>query len=392
MLEQQLSPQSAPLARPLRLLIVAPSLEMLGGQAIQASRLLNRLREEPGLEVGFLPINPRLPGGLRRFQTIKYLRTLVTSITYVASLFCQVWKYDVVHVFSAAYFSFILSPTPAILIGRLYGKKLILNYHSGEAEDHLTRWRRLVIPIIRLVDEIAVPSSYLVEVFSKFGLSAKPISNLIDMDKFCFRERHPLRSIFLSNRNFEVHYGVDRVLRAFAIIQQRIPQAQLIIAGDGPERDALRRLARELKLRNIRFVGRVEPERITELYDSADVFLNGSEIDNQPLSILEAFACGLPVVTTNAGGIAGMVHNGITGLLVPKGAADQLAASALRLFEDPDLARRVVSGAYQESLKYQWENLGEQWLRLYQELGSSERALRSDADREGVSTAHRVDT
>src|SRR5712671_2584691 len=113
----------------LRVLIVAPSFDILGGQAVQAARLLERLKQEPGLEVGFLAVNPRLPGVLRKLQAIKYVRTVVTSIVYIASLFSRVWKYDVIHIFSASYFSFVLAPTPALLIGRLYGKKLLLNYH-----------------------------------------------------------------------------------------------------------------------------------------------------------------------------------------------------------------------------------------------------------------------
>src|SRR5258708_2982504 len=190
-------------AKPLRVLIVAPSFDILGGQAVQAGRLLDRLRQEPGLDVGFLAINPRLPGVLRKLQAIKYVRTIVTSFAYVASLLGRLWKYDVIHIFSASYFSFVLAPTPAILIGKLYRKGLLLNYHSGEAEDHLQRWRGSAIPTIRLVDEVVVPSEYLVRVFADFGLHAKPIYNLIETDTFRFRERRPLRPVFLSNRNFE---------------------------------------------------------------------------------------------------------------------------------------------------------------------------------------------
>jgi hypothetical protein len=125
-----------------RVLMVAPSFDILGGQSVQAARLLDRLSEESSLEVSFLPINPRLPGVLRYLQKIKYVRTVVTSIVYIATLLLRVYRYDVIHVFSASYFSFVLAPTPAILIGRLFGRKVLLNYHSGEADDHLRRWRR----------------------------------------------------------------------------------------------------------------------------------------------------------------------------------------------------------------------------------------------------------
>jgi hypothetical protein len=69
-------PDSA--SKRLRVLIVAPSLGILGGQAVQAARLLARLREEPSIEVAFLPVNPQLPGPLMKLQTIKYVRTVVT--------------------------------------------------------------------------------------------------------------------------------------------------------------------------------------------------------------------------------------------------------------------------------------------------------------------------
>src|SRR6185295_15326700 len=167
-----------------RVLVIGASFDILGGQSIQAVRLMDRLREQPNIEVGFLPINPRLPGLLRFLQRIKYVRTVVTSIAYLLSLLLQTYRYHVLHVFSASYLSFVLSPTPAILMGKLYGRKVLLNYHSGEAEDHLARWRRTAIPTIRLADSLIVPSDYLVRVFADFGLEAHAIFNLIDTNRF----------------------------------------------------------------------------------------------------------------------------------------------------------------------------------------------------------------
>ena len=348
-----------------RVLIVAPSFAILGGQSVQAARLLERLSLEPSLEVGFLPINPRLPFGLHHLQRIKYVRTLVTSIAYVLSLLLRVYKYDVIHVFSASYFSFVLAPTPAILIGKLYRRKVLLNYHSGEAEDHLCRWRRTAIPTIQLVDSVVVPSEYLVRVFASFGLKATAIYNLIDTSKFRFRERVPLRPVFLSNRNLESHYGVDRVLRAFALVQQKLPEASLTIAGDGSQSRALKTLAEDLGLRNTRFIGQVAPFAIADVYDAADIFMNGSEIDNQPLSILEAFSCGLPVVTTDAGGIPDIVEDGRTGMVVACGDYAELANRAMRLLNDPALTKQIVEQARQECLKYSWEAVRDAWMNVY---------------------------
>jgi len=336
---------------------------------VQAQRLMSRLQTEPSLEIGFLPINPRLPGVLRKLQAIKYVRTIVTSFMYCATLLARVRKYDVVHTFSASYFSFVLAPTPAILIAKLYGKKVLLNYHSGEAADHLARWSRTAIPTMRLADEIAVPSEYLVRVFAQHDLQARAIFNIIGIDTFRFRERRPLRQIFLSNRNLESHYGVDRVLRAFAIIQHSLPEARLTVAGDGSQRRALEHLARELNLRQVEFTGQIDQDKVFAQYDAADIYLNGSEIDNQPLSLLEAFACGLPVITTNAGGIPDIVTHEQTGLMVECGDYEAMASEALRLLNDAALAKQIASEARADCQKYSWEAVRGQWLEMYEELG-----------------------
>ncbi|MGH9901533.1 MAG: glycosyltransferase family 4 protein [Pyrinomonadaceae bacterium] len=351
-----------------RVLMVAPSLDILGGQAVQAERLLARLREEPSLDVDFLPINPRLPGVLGRLQSIKYVRTLLTETAYCAALLARVRAYDVVHIFSASYFSFVLAPTPAILAAMLYGKKTVLNYHSGEADDHLRRWSRTAVPTIRMADAVAVPSGYLVDVFKSFGLEARSIFNIVDTDRFRFRERQPLRPVFLSNRNFEPHYNVACVLRAFSIIQKRFPEARLTVAGDGGQRRELERLARELGLRDTEFVGRVPQARMPELYEAADIYLNSPDIDNMPVSVIESFASGLPVVTTDAGGIPYIVTDEETGLLVGRDDHESMAAGAIRLLEDGELASRITRAGHAECRKYAWEAVRDEWIKLYREL------------------------
>ncbi|HVH68734.1 MAG TPA: glycosyltransferase family 4 protein [Gemmatimonadales bacterium] len=355
--------------RPIRVCLVAPSLDVPGGQAIQAARLSRGLRQLGSIAVGFVPINPKLPGVLRLLQRVRYVRTVVTSLRYVWALLVSLAKYDIIHVFSASYFSFVLAPTPAVLLGKWYGKHVILNYRSGEAEDHLRRWRRTALPVMRLADAVIVPSGYLVGVFARAGLRARAVPNVVDFEQFRFRERPPLRPLFLSNRDFAPHYNVACVLRAFATIQRSYPHARLTVAGDGEQRGALMRLARELELHNVEFVGRVAPDRMARLYDAADVLLNAPNVDNMPGSLLEAFASGLPVVTTDAGGIPYIVRDGETGLMVRRGDHEAMAAAALRLLSDPALAGRLITRARDECRrKYAPEVVLAEWRKVYESL------------------------
>jgi len=353
-----------------RVLIVAPSVKILGGQALQAACLLNHLNDERAIEGGFVPHNPALPWPLKWLQSIKYVRTIVTSLMYWSLLLWNVPKYDVIHVFSASYFSFLLAPAPAMMIAKLFRKKCVLNYHSGEAEDHLRCWPRTAIPLVRLADSITVPSEYLVQLFAKFGVEARAISNTIDVHHFNYHERPSLEPRFLSNRNLYPLYNVACVLKAFAIVQKEYPQASLVLAGDGSERANLERLAKQLELKNVVFTGLVPPAEMPKLYDAADVFLNSSDIDNMPGSILESFASGLPVVTTNAGGIPYMVSHEQTGLLVRRGDHEALAECALRLLKDPEFANDMTKRAYVDIGKYTWPAVRNDWLDLYQKLAN----------------------
>lgn len=350
---------------PIRVLIVAATLPIVGGQTVQAERLRQRLNLEPNVVVEIQSVNPVF---LPRLQRIKYIRTAITSARYLAELMMRIPAFDVIHVFSASYTSFVLSPTPALLVSLLFSKPTILNYHSGEAEDHLSRWKRTAVPTMRMFDRIVVPSKYLVEVFERFGLHAEAIFNFIETERFKFRERNFQCPVLLSNRNFETHYGVDNTLRAFRIIQNAIPGARMIVVGDGPQREQLLNLAKELCLTNIEFRGAVNPDKMPGIYDEADIFLNSSIIDNMPLSILEAFSSGLPVVTTGAGGIPFIVEDRKTALVIGVNDPNELATSALELIRDQQLARDLAHRARNEVNRYRWAEVKKRWLAVYEEL------------------------
>jgi glycosyltransferase involved in cell wall biosynthesis len=344
-------------------------MSILGGQAVAAQRLLERLRDVPGLEVEFLPHDPRSSWMLRQLQRVKYVRTVATSIAYVTSLLRRLPSYDVVHVFSASYWSFLLAPAPAVLIGKWLGKQVVVNYRSGEAEDHLTRWPRTSVPTLLRADAVVTPSGYLVDVFARFGVHAESIANFVDPASVRYRRRDVLRPVFLSNRNFQKLYNVPCVLRAFALIQQRLPDARLIVVGDGPERANVHEVARSLGLANVQFEGPVQPTEMGRWYDEADVYLNASSIDNMPNSIIEAFACGLPVVTTRAGGIPYIVDHERNGLLVDCDDHEALAAATLRLIEDASLAQWLIASGLDDVLRlYTWSAVGERWSALYRRL------------------------
>jgi glycosyltransferase involved in cell wall biosynthesis len=347
--------------------IVAPHVTKSGGgQALHAAGLAQHLGRE-GYSVRVLPIDPEFPPGAGWVRRVPYLRTLLNQSLYLPSL-STLRRSDIVHVSSCSYWSFLLAPLPAMLMGRLFGKPVVLNYHSGEAADHLARWGLLVHPWLSLADEIVVPSQYLRQVFASHGYDTRVIHNTVDTSRFVYRVRDPLRPRLLSTRNFEWYYGVDQTLRAFKLIQCAYPDATLEIAGAGSRDGALRELARSLGVTGVRFLGPVAPSDMPALHERADILINSSLIDNQPLSILEAMASGLPIVSTGTGDIPNMIEHGVSGTIVPPKDPAAMAAAVVFLLRFPASARAMASRAVGRLDQYSWARVGAQWSALYSDV------------------------
>lgn len=347
-----------------RILIVAPSLNIMGGQAVQADLLLRNFRRED-VAADFQPHDPVPWWPLNYLTRIKYLRTVIVSVFYLGGLLRRIPRHDVIHVFSASYLSFLLAPAPAILIAKLFGKRCILNYRSGEADDHLTRWRRSCHWIIRKADLIVVPSGYLVEIFGRHGFRAEAIFNISDFNIFKFRDRASVAPRVLVARNLEPLYDIETALRAFARFRDRYPQATIKIVGSGSDERRLRRLVADERIAGVTFTGRVEREAMARLFDEADIFLNASVIDNMPVAIIEAFYCGLPVVTTNAGGIPYVVRDRENGLLCAMRDDDALAQALVTVMEDSQLRAAIIAGGRADAARFSWEQVREQWAGVY---------------------------
>jgi len=358
----------------LNVAIVAPSLAIMGGQAVQAKRLLQAWEGDPDVRAWLVPVNPVPPGPFRHLRRFRFLRTLATQATYWPLLLRELRRADVVHVFSASYFSFLLAPLPAALVARALGKPVVMNYRSGEAPDHLNR-SAIARAVLRSVDRNVVPSTFLQEVFARFGIAADVVPNIIDLERFGFRRRDPLRPRLVSTRNFESLYNVSCTLRAFKEVQARFPGASLTLVGAGTEEACLRQLAASLELRNVEFAGTVAPEAIWRYYADADIYIQTPDIDNMPSSVMEAFASGCAVVATAAGGVPAILTDGVHGLLVPCGDHRAAGAGIISLLENPDLAHRLAAGARASCDRYQWSAVRDLWLSVYRGVAESPHPL-----------------
>jgi glycosyltransferase involved in cell wall biosynthesis len=361
----ELQNQVSTLKMLLRVAIVGPPLSVLfGGQEVQAAALVSQWQNDPEVSAAFVASRPAFPRALALLDRVPYLRTLARLPLYIFRLFRDVGKVELVHIFAGSFGTFLAATGPAFVVARLRGKRIILHYHSGRGDEHLGR-SVLARHILRACDGVVVPSEYLAASFRKHGISSLVVPNLVDPGMYPYCLRDPLQPRLLCTRNLEAHYGVDIVVRAFAMVQQEFPEASLCVVGSGQQERIVAELVRKLALNHVQIVGAVHPQDMPAVYCQADIFVNGSYIDCSPVSILEAFCSGLPVVTTAAGGIPHLVDHGRTGFICPSGNWVALAESVIQLLRHQDLAGSISENARQQAELHSWNVLRMLWLAVY---------------------------
>jgi glycosyltransferase involved in cell wall biosynthesis len=299
---------------------------------------------------------------------IPVLRAACRLVPYLYRLWCASARVDVVHVLANSGWAWHLFAAPAICIARLRQAAVIVNYHGGNAETFFARAPSHVLKLLALSSLRVMPSPYLQRVFAQHGLSSEVIPNIVDLSRFkpSSTGAATLQPHIVVTRNLEAIYDIDTAIRAMERIRQRVPSARMTIAGSGPEMERLQALVGQLgQGAAIHFAGRLSGDEIAKLVQSATCMVNPSTVDNMPVSILEAFACGVPVVSTSAGGIPDMLMDGVAGLLVPVGNDSAMADAVLRILQNPLLAMQLSSMGLVEAEKYSWTKVRRQWLDAY---------------------------
>ena len=342
-------------------LIIGPSPPPYGGMALQGSALAARLQAD-GVDVEFLATNPCVPKLVAR---IKGVRTVLQFFIFLWELCHALLRREVVHLLAASHWYFVLRVAPTVFLSRYFGRRVILNYRGGEAPTFFASYRWLVLPVLRRVDQIVVPSAYLQRVFADHGFSASIIANFVDLRRFRFRQREALTPNLLVNRSLEPLYNVRMAIEAFAIIKSKYPAARLEVVGAGSEEVTLKDWVVKAGVPNVCFHGAVPNESMPGYLEKADVILNPSNADNMPISLLEAFAAGVPVVTTNVGGIPDMVGSEEAALLVDPGDSTAMAQKVEDLLNAPQKVRSVTTRAKALSDQTSWDRVGRLWLEIY---------------------------
>lgn len=214
------------------------------------------------------------------------------------------------------------------------------------------------------------PSIYLGRAFKKYNYPVKVVPNFIELEKYPFRLRDSIRPTLLGVRSFHHIYNPMLALEILFVLRRNYPDARLCMVG--PDKDGsleiVKARAKSLNLIDcIEFTGRLSKTDWISKSSSYDIFINTTNFDNMPVSVLEAMALGFPIISTRVGGIPDLIENGKNGLLVDAGIAEAFVQRIIDLVESPALTRLLSKEARLFAETFSWENVKPYWVELFTE-------------------------
>lgn len=248
----------------------------------------------------------------------------------------------------------------------LFEIKYIPILHGGDLISRFNRSKKASTSLLAKAFVIVSPSKYLKEEVSGLAFNnVVYIPNSLDLKSYKFKLRKELRPKLLWVRAFDEIYNPMMAIKAFQLIHERFPNAHLCMVG--PDKDGTLEICKKYALSNnlnITFKGKLKKEKWIQLSDDFSIFLNTSFIDNIPVSVLEAMALGLPVISTNVGGISYIIEGGKSGALVNAGDELAMSKAICYLLENQESAQKISLDAKLNLENYSWEYVKNEWFKI----------------------------
>lgn len=337
----------------MKILLISPTLKGIGGIAQHARDLIKFLQEH-GHQVDVISSEntPIIP-----FKKLKNPSFLISS--FLKTKFMK--NYDIVHA---------LHPIAALAMKNISAKK-ILTIHGvyseqigllhGELSSKLSN--RYEKNALGWTDAITAGSKDAYEYYNKLGSNVYYIPNAIDINSLPAGSdsRYEKQIIFAGRLSKE-----KGILTILETIKELPSDIHLLIIGSGPEENAVVESTKNKE--NVHFLGYQPKEKTIPLIRGSTALIQPSFAEGISATLLEAMACKTPIITTNIGGNKELLGNNNVGILIEPGDSKILLKKILALVNDKNLQEKISASAYTEVQKYDWSNIGQRYVDLYEKV------------------------
>jgi len=251
-------------------------------------------------------------------------------------------------------------------IARLFNVKYIPILHGGDLPNRLNKNPYLCRLIFKYAYKNVAPSNYLLEKFKEKGFTNSTfIPNSIALKEYEFKERKNIQPKLLWVRAFAKIYNPKMAVEVFRLLKEKYPEAMLTMVGPDKDGSLLKtqEFAKGLNL-EVNFTGKLSRKEWTDLASEYDIFINTTHFDNTPVSVIEAMALGLPVVTTNVGGIPYLLTDKENALLVTDNIPTEMTTAIENLLKNNEMVQKLTSKAKVLVFTMDWQAVKLKWKEL----------------------------
>ncbi|EMI17645.1 glycosyl transferase group 1 [Rhodopirellula maiorica SM1] len=255
------------------------------------------------------------------------------------------------------------------------GKPYALSLRGGNLPEFGRRWPRRVGRLLRHATVVTTPSDYLKQRMEIYRNDIQLLPNPLNLSRYPFHLRDKPTAKLVWVRSFHHLYNPTLAIQLIADLQHVYPDIQLTMVGpdkgDG-SLQATQQAAHDLGVSDrVQFTGGIPKTQIPDYLAQSDVFINTTNFDNTPVSVLEAMACGLCVVSTDVGGMPDLVDHNQNALLVPPGDPAAMGTAVRRVLDEDGFAEKLSRNAHAFASQFDWPAILPKWVRLFETLNEN---------------------
>jgi glycosyltransferase involved in cell wall biosynthesis len=279
------------------------------------------------------------------------------------------WRatYDIAYIEVYSGLAFIWAAKVSKLLSYL-GKPFVLGLHGGGLPQFAVKHPKRVRKLLASAQVVVAPSGYLRWGLKEYCSNIEEIPNGIEISRYAFSLRKRVRPKLVWLRAFHEIYNPTMAVAVLADLSNEFPELSLEMVGSDKDGSlaVVKRMAEQFGVyKRLSTPGNIDKKDVPTYLNESDIFLNTTDIDNTPVSVVEAMACGLCIVSTNVGGIPHLLEHNKTALLVEPNDVKAMSAAVARLVTEPGLAQELSSNARSRAEQFDWNIVLPKWQDIF---------------------------
>lgn len=293
----------------------------------------------------------------KKNQLLRILDMLLTIVKYRKSI-----RYILIDTYSTRNFYYALACSQ---LARVFKLKYIPILHGGNLPSRLKNSTKYCDLIFKYSYKNIAPSNYLKNAFEDKGYETIFIPNVLEINNYKFKKRKEFSPRLLYVRAFDKIYNPQMAVYVLSELLKKYPLAKLCMVG--PDKDGSLQECKDLAMllgisESIEFKGLLSKVQWHKLSEEFDIFINTTNLDNTPVSVMEAMALGLVVVSTNVGGIPYLISNGFEGVLVAPNNVDRMTFAIDNIILNTVSTQQLILNARKKVESFDWSHVKQSWI------------------------------